>query len=243
MTGGGSHPSYTKISQDVIKVLLSARLITREKQALTITNEGFQFLLANSTEQIATLAIHYCSSLQDDSEFNDVISLLFMLSFLSPGKIYPFDNLTKIQRKHLSSLEDYGLVVVLAQGFIPTGLSSLLSSSGDSSVSLDKTEGFLVIETNYKVYAYTGKPACSYLVISYHIDSPLQFSILSLFMKVKTRFPNMIYAVLQQESVHEALKRGITASQIIKFLTSNCHTIMRGKVLLNALFPILTPLI
>ena len=61
-------------------------------------------------------------------------------------------------------------------------------------------EGFIIVETNYRIYAYT--------------DSTLQISILSLFINMQTRFANMVVGLLTRDSVREALGRGITADQV-----------------------------
>lgn len=60
--------------------------------------------------------------------------------------------------------------------------------------------GFIMIETNYRIYAYT----CS----------PLQISILNLFVSLQTRFANMVTGLITRDSVREALVRGITADQV-----------------------------
>lgn len=74
------------------------------------------------------------------------------------------------------------------------------SSSFSQSIS-DAKEGFILIETNYRIYAYT--------------QSPLQIAILSLFISMQTRFPNMVVGTITRDSVREALVRGITAEQAL----------------------------
>ena len=78
-------------------------------------------------------------------------------------------------------------------------------------------KGYILIETNFKVYAYT--------------SSPLQIAILSLFISMQTRFPNMVVGSLTRDSVREALTRGISAEQIVFYLTSHAHPEMRTSVL------------
>lgn len=104
--------------------------------------------------------VQYCIGL-DDSELFEVLNLFALLAFLQIGHQYSVSRLTKIQIKHLHVLETYGLIHLPSKGrgklFVPSKLASLLGFSGDSPLSLMKEEGFLIIETNYKVYAYTGK--------------------------------------------------------------------------------------
>ena len=64
-----------------------------------------------------------------------------------------------------------------------------------------QNKGFILIETNYRVYAYT--------------DSPLQIAILSLFVSMKARFPNMVVGMITRESIRQAFVNGITADQVL----------------------------
>jgi transcription initiation factor TFIIH subunit 4 len=90
--------------------------------------------------------------------------------------------LTETQRTMLDDLQDYGLcyrrkVSVKAASigddcvsthdacvqrgsrrFYPTRLAIALASGNTSMIDLDKSEkGYIILETNYRVYAYTGK--------------------------------------------------------------------------------------
>lgn len=67
----------------------------------------------------------------------------------------------------------------------------------------------IVTETNFRVYAYNA--------------SPLEQSLLELFVKVECYLPNMASCMLTRESVGTALDRGITAEQIYHFLSQNAH--------------------
>lgn len=85
-----------------------------------------------------------------------------------------------------------------------TGTSlEFLSSSGSES------SGFIIIETNFRLYAYT--------------NSPLQIAVLNLFVHLKSRFANMVAGHITRESVRSALMNGIKANQIIQYLTVHAH--------------------
>jgi transcription initiation factor TFIIH subunit 4 len=73
--------------------------------------------------------------------------------------------------------------------------------------------GFIILETNYKLYAYT--------------DSPLQIAVLNLFCHLKTRFANMVTGHITRDSIRNALANGIMAEQIISYLTVHAHSQMR----------------
>jgi len=134
-----------------------------------------------------------------------------------------------LQAQVLSDLADFGIIHLssdLAASFYPTrlattltsdasalrdsaamgGMHSTASSSGDAS-------GYIIMETNYRLYAYT--------------TSALQIAILELFARLETRYPNMVAGKVTRRSVRRAVGMGITADQIIAFLSAHAHPQMR----------------
>ena len=75
-----------------------------------------------------------------------------------------------------------------------------------------ESRGFLVVETNYRIYAYT--------------SSPLQIATLGLFIRLQDRFPNLVFGQLDMETVQGAMSHGITADQIVDYLQINVHPCM-----------------
>ncbi|KAI4290832.1 transcription initiation factor TFIIH subunit 4 [Pancytospora philotis] len=66
------------------------------------------------------------------------------------------------------------------------------------------TKKYIVLETNYRIYAYTNKP--------------YEMSILSLFSRIIYVLPNLVKSQLDEESMCHAFSKGITAQQILKYL-------------------------
>jgi len=85
-----------------------------------------------------------------------------------------------------------------------------LTSTLDISSSLQ-----LVVEKNFKVYAYT--------------STDLHLALLALFCRVELRLPNFVVATLTRKSVLTAYERGITARQIAHFLTQRVHPSMSAR--------------
>ena len=87
-----------------------------------------------------------------------------------------------------------------------------------------------MVETNYRIYAYT--------------DSHLQIALLGLFTEVLYRFPNLCVGIISRDSCRQAFRctnpaiiiyrcntnfrGGITANQIIRFL--NMHMMSTNKM-------------
>jgi transcription initiation factor TFIIH subunit 4 len=154
----------------------------------------------------------------------EVLSFLFTLGSLELGVPYSKTNLTATQRQMIHDLSDFGIVheaTPEASHFYPTRLATTLTSDagGLRSTSLasssDANRGFIVIETNYRIYAYT--------------SSNLQIAILQLFTRLITRYPNMVAGKITRESIRRAVSMGITSDQIISYLTTHAHPQMAKK--------------
>ncbi|PNP44625.1 hypothetical protein TGAMA5MH_03758 [Trichoderma gamsii] len=90
----------------------------------------------------------------------------------------------------------------------------------------EQQSGSVVIETNYRLYAYT--------------QSALQIAVLALFAKLNMRFPDMVAGRLSRASIRQAINFGITADQIISYLAAHAHEQMhRTAALTNK--PVLPP--
>ena len=211
-------------------------------RSMRITHSGFAFLLQDINAQIWTLLLQY---LEHSTSLNmdpiDVLHFLFMLGSLELGQDYSTSMLTDTQHIMLEDLRDYGIVyqrkvyLILVQShrqaksrrFYPTRLATSLTSGATALLSNlspshttnptdPSSQGFIVLETNYRLYAYT--------------NSPLQIAILNLFVSLKTRFENLVQGIITRDSVRNALSNGISADQIIYFISANAHPQMRTNV-------------
>lgn len=199
-----------------------------------ITKEGFAFVLQDVNVQIWALLFLYVHNAEDlDMQKVDVLSFIFFVSSLELGLAYSRKHLNENQKEILQILSVMGIVYqpTLPSGeprdyFYPTRLATTLTSDSSAAVSAanaalssslsqsNKTSvGFIVVETNYRVYAYT--------------SSPLQIALLSLFVNLRSRHPNLVTGKMTKASVQRAVQRGITAEQIISYLTTHAHPQMR----------------
>ncbi len=192
-----------------------------------ITTTGFQFLLQDTNAQIWTLLLHYLRITEKMAmDPVEVIHFLFMLGNLELGQDYSTEGLTDTQLQMLEDLRDYGIVYQRkssSRRFYPTRLATTLTNDShlrSAAASLTSAlpagpseNGFVILETNYKLYAYT--------------SSPLQIAVLNLFVGLNQRFPNLVTGHINREAVRKALENGITADQIILYLSSHAHPQMR----------------
>ena len=225
---------------------------------MTITSSGFQFLLEDVSTQLWLLLHTYLitlaetsSSTTNDSTNADIVehlTFLFTLSSATLGQDYDATSLKQSQREMLVFFRDLGLVYQRNErsaSFYPTRLVTTLTNSsqlplmGNSEEKEEEEKGFVILETNYKVYAYTSEwlliPAKS-LFLSHltaalhHADNKLRIDVLSLFVHIRSKFPNLVMGIITRDSVKEALRNGIGAEQIIMYLSHHAHPQMYKNV-------------
>jgi transcription initiation factor TFIIH subunit 4 len=186
----------------------------------------------------------------------EALRFLFRLAFMTVGPGYPVRDLTAAQRDILLDLADMGLVFMpdnaikalrAAAGggavnmeaelyFYPTRLATYLSmASHPYPSSLQRVKGsptavavaaatlsdpdaaatnerFLMVETTLKVYGFT--------------SSPYQIALLSFFVELKHRLPNMVVGFITRRSIRRALLNGIPVERVVGWLEQHAHARM-----------------
>jgi transcription initiation factor TFIIH subunit 4 len=216
-----------QLSDGVKKLLKDGGLVKPRGKKAEITQEGFAFILQEVNAQVWTVLIYYLEAVGEmNMDSVDVLSFLFMLGSLELGQDYSKATLSPTQLQMLEDLSDFGIIYQHSPSssrFYPTRLATTLTSDSgalrgvsagfDNALRSADGKGFIVIETNYRVYAYT--------------TSQLQIAILQLFTRIYTRYPNMVAGKITRESIRRAVALGITSEQIISFLTTHAHPQMR----------------
>lgn len=147
----------------------------------------------------------------------ECLQFLFQLSFCTVGKDYSSEGLTETQLQFMQHLRELGLVYQRkrkSQRYYSTRLAMSFASGTSSShdLTVSPHERFLIIETNFRVYAYT--------------ESPLQIALVALFCEMLYRLPGMAVGIITRESIGQALMNGITSKQVINFVRTRAHTEM-----------------
>ncbi|BGP57597.1 RNA polymerase II transcription factor B 52 kDa subunit [Rhodotorula sphaerocarpa] len=213
----GSDAGAAKPGEKVLVLLNRSGLMCSSTQSLRhmrITSKGFQFLLEDVNTQLWDLLLVY---LEESQDLVETIGFLFMLGSLELGRAYLTENLSDVQLDTLRNLAEYGLAYLptpKSTMFYPTRLATTLTSSAPPLVSSRHTneeKGFIVLETNYKLYAYT--------------SNPLQIAVLGLFSHLKTRFANFVTGHITRESIRRGLANGITANQASSFSDERSATL------------------
>ncbi|KAM3421473.1 RNA polymerase II transcription factor B subunit 2 [Cercospora zeina] len=234
-----------EISTGTRTLLEKGRFVVVRGRSRAITQDGFTFLLQDVNAQIWSLLIVYLEVSADlHMDSVDVLSFLFTLGSLELGISYSTSNLTPTQLQMLEDLTDFGLVYRRSPNsdrYYPTRLATTLTSEApalpnnsfaatttdpNDPASTASEKGYIILETNYRLYAYT--------------SSPLPISILSLFANLHTRYPNLVTAKITKPSIQTAIASGITSDQIISYLQNHAHPILRRQAALHSA-PILPP--
>lgn len=226
--GGGLRDTESEgISPDAVRILLSADLMKRDETDGTpvITRKGFQFLLLDTQSQVWHFMMEYLDTCEQRGlNLSECLSMLFQLSFSTLGRDYSSEGLSPNLLTFLQHLREFGLVYQRkrkAGRFYPTRLALNVSNKRTvgSALTMDtecqQDKCHIIVETNYRVYAYT--------------DSNLQVALLGLFTELLYRFPNLVVGVMTRDSVRQAFRGGITADQIISYLEQHAHPNMLVK--------------
>lgn len=224
MVGAGSNSKNREnegISPDAVRILLHANLMRRDERDGTpsISRQGFQFLLLDSQAQVWHFMLQYLDTCEERGlNLPECLSMLFQLSFSTLGRDYSSEGMSSGMLTFLQHLREFGLVYQRKRKegrFYPTRLAlnitnknAIVPSIGNDDEKVEES-GYIVVETNFRVYAYT--------------DSNLQVALLGLFTELLYRFPNLIVGVLTRDAVRQALKGGITAEQIVSYLEQYAH--------------------
>ncbi|KAH8690941.1 putative TFIIH and nucleotide excision repair factor 3 complexes subunit [Talaromyces proteolyticus] len=234
-TSGFGASDAVNLSRGVKQLLQVGHLVEIHHGRADITQDGFAFVLQDVNTQVWQILILYVES-AEALQVNavEVLSFIFLLSSLELGESYEKKYLTESQLRTLTDLTDFGIVyqhspTSEADRFYPTRLattltsdSSALSNTMSSALSAQSVKtggesgsGFIIVETNYRLYAYT--------------SSPLQISLIALFSTLKYRFPNLVTGKITRQSIRRAVEMGITADQIISYLSTHAHPQMRKE--------------
>lgn len=184
-----------------MQLLIRSGLISQANQEFQQTAESFRFLLKPTHHQICHLLKQLLISYQDRVR---TAIILYNLSVAKLGQDY---SVTDISPGLIADLHELGFIYRRKNSKRFYVVSEIIGILTNSPKENSNTERFMVVETNFRVYAYT------------NLD--LHIALLSYFMKLESRLPNLIIGFLTRESVCKAFKDGLQFSQIVTFLSNH----------------------
>ena len=213
--------TQNEVNSDLVEILVHSGLMhkARDSHLPSITPSGFQFLLMNESRQMWFFMLQYLRTCDQRSmDLVELLIFIFQLSISTVGNDYSTEEMSDTQLKFLQHLREFGLVYQRkrkSRRFYPTRMAIDLISGSKDETPQSRSRGYLLVETNFRVTAYT--------------NSHLTTNILSLFLQILYRFPTMVVGIISRQSIYEALVNSITSGQIISFLRANAHPAMLKK--------------
>jgi transcription initiation factor TFIIH subunit 4 len=229
----------------IMKLLKNAELIkegsdngsSNDCRGHQITQEGFQFLLKDVYSQLWIVIKEFLKygETQKEAGFDKlkILQFLFHLGYCKVGKAYPTKALDPVvYRLMRAQLRLFGIVYVppmepgsqelSKKHYYVTPLGLHLTSKSKARPLFrnpdvqQETSGYIIVETNYRVYAYCDTR-----------NNPLQVALLNLFVDVQYCLPNLAVGLITRESVLNALRVGISSTQLLGYLYQRAHPEMQ----------------
>ncbi|KAK9793768.1 hypothetical protein WJX73_008837 [Symbiochloris irregularis] len=201
---------------DIIKLLQSAQLQQGNRGKRELTASGFRFMLMDTYHQLWLLLRAYIDLAKNQSgaELASVVSFLLQLGGHEAAQPISLASMQANERDICADLALLGLLLPFRDGeggswACPTRLAMALGGSGSAEAQQEVSQGYIIVETNYRMYAYT--------------SSTLQRAVLDLFVRCEAVLPNLYIGTLTRESVIAALAKGLDSEQLLTFLRRHAH--------------------
>lgn len=217
-------------SDSIMHALLHSNVLDNQRESLVVTHTGFQFMLMDAYSQVWVLLRSIINNQYRGAE-QRVLNFIFQLAFAKVGHLYADSNLGSAQASLLTSLNDLGVIRLDENNmFRPTSVGVSLLAAASRITTGSATHSALsrrsrnvagdiriVVETNFRVYAYT--------------TSQFQVQLLGLFTHLRYRLPNLIVCHVTRDAVRKALMSGISANQIIAYLNAHADNRLKKGVI------------
>ncbi|KAI7840143.1 hypothetical protein COHA_005926 [Chlorella ohadii] len=246
LVGGSSQPPgpppqlHGAAAVDIPSLLARAGLMLKDEYTLSqsISQSGFQFLLADLYSQLWSVVRQYLADLEAaaggagtagaaGADLAVAVNFLLRLG-LQGGQPMCYGRLAESEQIIAAHMSHLGLLMPLPAGgqvwLHPTRMAAVLAGGGRAGEAAAADEdGFVIVESNFRVYAYT--------------TSAVQAAILRVFVRCDALLPNLFVGTITRDSAVAALEAGITADQIVGFLRQHAHKRVAAKT------PIVPPVV
>ncbi|KAI3435634.1 hypothetical protein D9Q98_001693 [Chlorella vulgaris] len=223
-------PELQAASIDIRGLLVAAGLMAKDErtQRQSITQRGFQFLLADLYSQLWGVVRQYLSGLEaqasDGAGGGDLavaINFLLCLGLQEGCNVMCHGQLGDAEKAIAAHMCQLGLLLPVAGGgelwLHPTRLAAVLAGGGRGGEAVAAQEdGYVIVESNFRVYAYT--------------TSAVQVAVLRVFVRCDVLLPNLFVGTITRDSATSALGLGITSEQMVAFLRQHAHPRAAARV-------------
>lgn len=202
------------------------------------SREGKRYLLESLLSQVWKVLLAYVSLCRrvSPAAHDAALSLALRLPLLPAATDYPSDDLSELQRR---ALTDFAELLGIAfqrkpnsRRFYATPHAASLLAAFDSAAAAAASAspspgpagasaarglegGWLIIETNFRLYA--------------HSSSELRARVLRSFALLSYQLPGLIVGSLTRTSIQHAVDSGVDAAAIVAYLERNAHPLMAAQ--------------
>lgn len=194
-----------------------------------MTGKAYNFVLKARSNQAWTVIQAMLENASNDPDKTiALVSLFLMLAYCKSGHGYELASLNETQRGCITQLKSLGFIALVTQReFFPSDFiidmpfGAVFRKSRQAGLAKSKEENRLkiVVETNFKVYAYT--------------ESELDKLLLRQFVYEEDSMPNMTIGKIKRDIVCVAFNKGIRPKQIIKYLEDHLHEKTHPQIPIN----------
>lgn len=207
---------------DQLKFLLFKNLIRKVSNTYKMTGICLAILLENRETQLKNIILRYIDyvyKLKSPEDCYKLAVILFELSCLEIGLAYKLPaNLSENITQCLVMLNYIGLIQYKVNYIFVTPLTKSLFECNEYMLIKEK---IFYVETNFRVYIYKEKN--NYL-------NGLVFALIKIIVNILFDFKEFLVADITRKNIRGAFKKGLTANQIIKFLSSHSKNALPSNI-------------
>lgn len=223
--------------------LCMAKLIVLKGSRYQITSDGYEYMLKEHHSQVWVYILTFLNALKDN--YDDSLSLLFMLSYCELGHGYRIAALKNSHQRQMVLVFSYFGIIYLpsvqSEYFYPTRVAislllhqekilpnianntadgnniMMLSRESNSTTDHSGSRESVSKLSELKIIVQTNSQVVAYM------NNDLHLEMIKIFVDVTLKMPNMVMGRITRDKIKDAYSRGIRALQIISFLKSYAH--------------------
>jgi hypothetical protein len=230
IAGTGSAPSAAVADTAKYLRLLTAAAAAKKNTsssssaaAVRMTPAAFRFVLQDTGQQLWALLLGRVHMLLDKKAVDYEGAASYVRCFCRIALSQPFAECQLSSDKNERDAVQFAITLGLASS-VPGAEADAVVCTTPLARSLCVQQGaagadgsgWVVVENNFRVYAYT--------------SSPVHIQLLAMFVRMEYRLPNLVVGTITRPSALFALQDcGVSAAQLLQFMRSNAHPAMRRR--------------
>lgn len=223
---------------DHLIFLQGVKFLRKDSTVYKLTSNAINFLLSPKQLQVRNIIGRYITNYQNkigntqEAKMNVVtfICSLFKICTLEIGAVfyelppdYPNDFYD-----HLKYLRNFGVIRAKKDNqnnktkYYVTPLIKCLFEDMNNDIEQHENSQFLIVETNFKIYAYT--------------KNEFEINVLEFLFEIEYSFPEFIVGYITRSSIRQVLKKGVSSHVILQYISMHAHPKVDCSCVINVSF-------